>query len=250
MINLSIVGAYFTFLYIATVINVPNRSLAKITVPIIANLWKDENVNEINSLYRKTSLILLSLGMLIYVGIVVNEKNLLFMLRNKPEFTENFIIFYIIGFTYVFDAAFSLSSDIISNSPKYKYESLFNVILLISSIIFNILFISLYGSVGAAISIFVSYTLFNLIKLIFLKRKFGIYILSYKHLIIIIAGAIVFLIGRIIPFMFNIIVDVIIRSAIVLVIFLFLIYILKVSDDINLKIQQYMNFVFKLKQKK
>ncbi len=248
MVNLSIVGVYFTFLYIATVISIPNRSLAKITVPIIANLWKENNVKEINSLYKKTSLILLSLGMLIYISIVVNERNLLFMLRNKPEFVNNFIIFYIIGFTYVFDASFSLSSDIISNSPKYKYESLFNVILLVSSIIFNIIFISLYGSIGAAISIFVSYSLFNIIKLVFVKRKFGINILTFKHLYVIFIGCIVYIVGIVIPFLFNLIVDLVLRSAIVLILYLFLIYTFKVSEDVNNKIEEYYKIIFRIKK--
>lgn len=249
MINLSIVGVYFTFLYIATVINVPNRSLAKITVPIIANLWKEKNIQEINNLYKKTSLILLSIGLLIYIGIVVNEKNLLYMLRNKPEFKDNFILFYIIGFAYVFDAAFSLSSEIISNSPNYKYESLFNIILLLSSVVFNILFISLYGSIGAAISILVSYTFFNAMKLFFLKKKFNISILCLKHLVVVITGIIVYVIGISIPFIVNLILDILIRSAIVAFLYLFVIYILKISEDINAKIEQYLSFVFRFKLK-
>ncbi|MCX7834408.1 MAG: oligosaccharide flippase family protein [Ignavibacteria bacterium] len=243
MINLSIVGVYFTFLYIATVINVPNRSLAKITVPIIANLWKEKNIKEINAIYKKTSLILLSIGMLIYIGIVVNEKNLLYMLRNKPEFIDNFIIFYLIGLAYVFDAAFSLSSEVISNSPNYKYDSLFNFILLVSSVLFNILFISLYGSIGAALAILVSYTLFNTLKLIFLKRKYNISILSLKHLIVLITGAFVYIIGISIPFMINLVVDILIRSIIISIIFLSIIYFLKISEDINSKIDQYLNLV-------
>ena len=93
MIGLSIVGAYSLYLFIATVISIPMRAFSKIAIPIIANSWKENDIKQINDIYKRTSLIQMILGMLLYIGVIINKHNL-FIIVKKTEYIENFDIFY------------------------------------------------------------------------------------------------------------------------------------------------------------
>jgi len=244
MVGLSIVGAYSLFLYIATVIYVPMKALSKISVPIIANSWKENDIKQINNIYKRTSLIQLIFGILIYIGVIIN-KNSLFVLLKKPEYIQNFDIFYFVGLAILIDVAVGLNSEIIASSKYYRYDALFNTVLLIVSIISNFIFIPILGGVGAAIAASISFFIFNFIKWLFLFIKYKMQPLNFKQIFIIIFGIICILINYFIPQLENIYLDIFIRSSIISIIYCSLLYFSKISSDLNERVQIYFHIVFK-----
>ena len=240
MVGLSMVGVYNLYYYIASVIYVPMRALSKISVPIIATAWKDNDLEKINDIYRRTSLIQLILGILIYIGIIINKHNLFFFLKNS-EYVINFIFFPIIGIGVLIDISVGLNSEIIVNSPKYKYDSIFNITLFLVSVIANYLLIPLNGGIGAAIGFTVAYFSFNFLKWLFLYKKYNMQPFDYKQLIVITIGVIVFIIGDNIPILNNIFLDIILRSSVVTLIYFVSIFLFKISPDINERIAVYKN---------
>ena len=134
MVGLSIVGAYSLYLFIATVISIPMRALAKISIPIITNSWKENDIKQISDIYKRTSLIQIIFGVLLYIGIIINKENL-FVILNKPEYSANFAIFYFLGLAILIDVTVGLNSEIIASSKYYRYDALFNMVLLGVSII-------------------------------------------------------------------------------------------------------------------
>jgi len=242
MAGLSIVGVYYTYLYIATVIYMPTRSLNKITVPIIAGMWKENDIKGISEIYRKSSLVLMVLGTIIYLGIIVNEDNLMFFFGRKPAYADSFNIFLLLGLAFLIDTTLGLSSEIIYTSAKYKFDTLFNIILLVTSVAANLILIPIFGGVGAAIAILITFVIFNFLKWIFLKLSYKIQVVSYKHLIIIIIGVTTYLLNFIIPKIQNVFIDMAIRSIIVSVFYFSAVYIFRISDDINNKIKKYLRF--------
>lgn len=244
MVGLSIVGAYTIYMRIATLIYVPMRSLSKISVPIIANCFKENDTKQIADIYKRTSLIQLIFGCLIYIGVIINKHNLFFFLK-KPEYIDSFNIFYFVGIAVLIDISVGLNSEIIVNSPKYKFDPLFNVILLIVSITANYLLIPVFGGVGAALAAIASFFTFNFIKWLFIAINFKMQPLDYKQLIVIGITIVSYLIGNAIPIINNVFIDVIIRSSIVTIIYAGIILLLKVSPDLNERFMVYKNLILK-----
>ena len=238
MLGLSIVGAYSLFFYIATVIYVPMRALSKISYPIIATAWKDNDQKQISDIYNRTSLIQFIIGGLIYIGIIINKHNLFYFIK-KPEYIDNFGIFYFVGIAILIDVIVGLNSEIISSSPKYKFDTVFNLILLVVSVISNIIFIKLWGGVGAAIAAMISFFTFNFLKWLFLFRNYNFQPLNYRQTLVIIIGTLCYFVGVYIPLMPNVFIDIIVRSSVVTLVYVTLVLSLKISSDLNERFDVY-----------
>lgn len=244
MVGLSVVGAYTLYYYIATVIYVPMRSLAKISIAIVANAFKTGEHNKIADIYRRTSLLQLIFGCLIFIGVIINKENLFYFIK-KPEYITYFNIFILIGIGILIDVSVGLNSEIIAASRKFRLDAFFNVGLLGVSVISNLIFIPLFGGIGAGIAMVVSFFSFNFVKWLYLKVRFKMQPLDYKQLLIIIVAAVCFVIGDIIPKAGNVYLDILIRSSVTTVIYAVLILLLKISDDVNERFVVYKNLIFK-----
>ena len=232
MVGLSMVGVYNLYYYVGSMIYVPMRALSRISVPVIATAWRDNDLKKINDIYRRTSLIQLILGLIIYIGVIINKHNLFYFLKNS-EYVVNFIFFPIIGLGILIDVAVGLNSEIIVNSPKYKYDSVFNVVLFLVSVIANYILIPISGGIGAAMGFVLAYFSFNFLKWLFLYRKYGMQPFDYKQLIVLFLGAVVFLIGDNIPVIDNVFLDIIVRSSVVSLIYGVAILVFRISPDLN-----------------
>lgn len=246
MIGLSIVGAYSLYLYIATVISMPLRAFSKIAIPIIANSWKENDTKQINDIYRRTSLIQFIFGLLIYIGVIINKDNL-FMIIKKPEYVETFGIFYFVGIAFIADTTLGLTSEIISSSKHYRYDALFNVMLFAVSVITNLIFIPIWGGIGAALAAAISFITFNITKWLFLYSKHRMQPFSIKQLPVILFAAVCIGINYFIPQLHNIYLDIILRSGVISAVYISGLYFTRTSDDLNDRINTYLSVLFKRK---
>jgi O-antigen/teichoic acid export membrane protein len=244
MVGLSIVGAYSLYLFIATVISIPMRALAKISIPIITNSWKDNDIKQINDIYKRTSLIQIIFGVLLYLGVIINKENL-FVILNKPEYSANFAIFYFLGIAILIDVAVGLNSEIIASSKYYRYDALFNMILLGVSIIANLILIPILGGVGASIASAISFFTFNFIKWLFLYVKYKMQPIDYKQVLVVLVGAACLFVNHFIPQIKGIYLDVIVRSSVISIIYLVALYFMKISWDLNDRVRIYKDILLK-----
>jgi O-antigen/teichoic acid export membrane protein len=138
-----------------------------------------------------------------------------------------------------------INSDIIASSGKFRFDTLFNIILLFVSIIANFIFIPIFGGIGAGIAAVVSFFTFNFLKWMFLLIKYKMQPLNHKQLIVLIIAAVSFLAGFYFPVISNVYLDLFVRSTLTLLIYGSAILIFKVSDDINQRFIVYKNFLLK-----
>jgi O-antigen/teichoic acid export membrane protein len=234
MIGLDIVGTYQLYIYIATAIVFPYRALNRIATPIIADHWKHKKINDIRIFYNRTSIMLMIISAILYIGIIVNENNLVKII-NKPEFIGNFNIFILIGFSFVLDATGGINSDILSTSDKFRIDVLYNVIFLVLNIILNFIFIPLFGGIGAAVATTISIITYNILKWYFIKKTYKMQPFNSKYLIVLVIAGAALLIGLYLPEIDNVIIDILYRSIIVAGFYFGLILLLKLSVDINEK---------------
>jgi O-antigen/teichoic acid export membrane protein len=178
--------------------------------------------------------------------VIINKHNL-FVFLKKPEYIDSFNIFYFVGLAVLIDIFVGLNSEIIVNSPKYKFDPLFNVILLFVSVLMNYLLVPVLGGVGAALAAVTSFFTFNFIKWLFIVIQFKMQPVDYKQLIVILIALITYFIGNSIPILSNTFLDIFIRSTAATVIYAGLTLILKVSPDLNERYAVYKNIILRRK---
>ena len=105
--------------------------------------------------------------------------------------------------------------------------------LVIIVILTNWIFIPKYGITGAAIATCISVFTYNIIRFIYLWARIGVQPFSKSTLIVLLILSIAFILGINIKFDFHPILNIIIRSIIVVFPVGLIFYFLKISQDIN-----------------
>jgi O-antigen/teichoic acid export membrane protein len=226
-------GVYNICVFIANSIVQPVRSIAGISQPIISKAFKENNMEEIRNIYKKSSLNLLIFGIFLFLLIWCNIEGLFSIMSNtKPMMAGRWVVL-ILGMTKLIDMATSINFEIIYYSRYYRFN-LFAVLTLgILNVIFNLWLIPLYGINGAAIATFLSVSLFNLAKFLLIWIKFKMIPFTPKTVWVIFLGLIFWAGIWILPKTEIVILDIAINSALLGLLYPVIVYKLKISPDFN-----------------
>jgi len=244
-VGLSGVGVYSITFYFATMILLPARSIQKIATIILSESWKNNDLKNINTIYYKSTITQLIIGSYIFIGIWVNIDNIISILG--PEYKSGVYVIFFIGLANMVYMLSGLSAYIITTSKKYIYSSIFMLIMLVLIVITNLIFIPIYGIVGAALASFISMLGVSILRFFFIWKNFAIQPYNFQHLIIIGIVIISYYSAFFIPDSFNPFVNIIIKGTVISLVFALLIYSTKVSEDINQKINELTKLLFKKK---
>lgn len=232
MANDAIVGIYGVFFAIAVVINLPAKALNRTSYQIIANAFKDNDIEKIGKIYSKTSLVQSIVGCLFFVGLIANHHNIITMLK-KPIYDPYFDVFIIVGIAFLVDITGGLNSAIISSSKYYKlvmYMLTAGVVLCFG---LNIVLIPRIGMAGAAYAYLATIFALNFAYWLFIKVKFSLQPFNKSYILVIFISGISLLVGVYLPVINHFFADVAYRSVSVAVLYLALTYLSNVSVDIN-----------------
>lgn len=225
------IAYYSVAVFIATVIAVPSRAMHQITYPITAKLMNENKHDELNDLYKKSSITLQIVGGLIFLGILVNINQLYLLMRE--EYSAGIFVVFTIGLSKYFDLILGNNNAIIFNSKYYKTVLFLGVMLVALTVVLNMIFIPLYGLEGTAFATMISITLYSLAKLLFVVKKMNLFPFTSKTVIsfgILLACFLGFYFWE---FPFHPILNIGLKSILVSIIYLMLSYKLKLSNDIN-----------------
>lgn len=239
--GLSEVGIYITVYYFASMVSIPSRSLIKIVSPHVSDALKNKDRRKLIDIYVKSSINQLIIGLIILILIWANIENIIHFLPEKYAIGKYVILFA--GMAFLLDMASGSASDIIANSSHYKVTSYLLIFLVLLVIITCIIFIPIYGMTGAALAICISKLINNIARYIFVKKTYNLDPYDYTFLFVIGVGLLSYAINLIIPEFNNIYTDGIIRSTIITLVYILLIYILKVSSDFNHSLNKLGNLV-------
>jgi O-antigen/teichoic acid export membrane protein len=232
-ISLTGTGIFTIAFFMASFIEMPSRAISQITVPFVSQALKDNDMPRVNMLYKRVSVNQLTIAGLLFCLIWINADNFFSIMPNGEIYrTAKYVILFI-GAAKLFDAVTGINSAILGNSRYYYYSLLFIFILAIISVINNLLFIPIYGVVGAAIATALSIFLFNTCMVLFVWWKLKTQPFSRHTLKPLLAIGLVLGLNLLIKEMANPWIDAFIRSSVSTLVFVALVYFLKVSDDIN-----------------
>ncbi len=230
-LDLSATGVYATAFYFGTLILLPGRSLRRIGSSVITQALKDNDLETVKQIYSKSTINMLIAAIGLFLLIWANEHNIFKML---PEaFSDGRLVIFFIGVAHILNMTAGVSGEIIQFSKHYRKHAIIMGVFITLIIITNMLLIPIMGIVGAAIASAISYLLYDIMRFGFLLKHYKFQPYSYKHLIILITGIATYAISLILPELNNWILDTIIRSSLVSIIFGTSLYFMKISSDMN-----------------
>ena len=125
-----------------------------------------------DEIYKKTSLNLLIFGLLIFLLLWLNIDDLFKIIPKGNIYQAGKNVLFFILITRLADMATGVNNEIILYSKYYIYGLIFIVILAILTIVTNMIFIPLYGIIGAAIANMFSICIYFILEVILIWKKF------------------------------------------------------------------------------
>ncbi len=233
----SLSGLYFTGIYsisylLGNVIEVPRKAIAQISVPIISEAWKNNDVNKIEEIYKKTSINQTIFTGMIFMLIWINIDPIFSLIPNSSIYISGKYVAIYIGIARFIDALTGVNTEILMNSHKhYKFNLILLFLTGMLTIILNLILIPVLNMYGACLSVLIALVIYNLFKYVFIYWKWKIQPFSWNTLKVILLLASIILITYILPQHKNPIFQIIILTIPTVMVFLILCYVLKVSDD-------------------
>jgi O-antigen/teichoic acid export membrane protein len=175
---------------VTSIIQAPQRGIIAASIPHLSKAWKDKNMALLQKVYQRSSINQLIFACGIFLLIWLNFTDGIITFGVKPSYLDAASIFFILGITKIIDMGTGVNSQIIGTSTYWRFELISGIILLSVMLPLTYLLTKQYGLIGPAIATLVSISIYNIIRIIFLWKKFSLFPLTIQSLYtIILAGA-------------------------------------------------------------
>ncbi|MFV8332618.1 polysaccharide biosynthesis C-terminal domain-containing protein [Flavobacterium sp. GSP14] len=226
------IAFYSIATFIALVISVPSRAMHQIVYPITARLMHENKQQELNDLYKKTSINLQVVGGLVMLGIFVNI-NKLYDMPQLHDYKEGIMVVFMIGLSKYFELILGNNNAIIFNTKYYKTVLFLGVLLVVIAVVLNAIFIPIYGIIGSAFATLLSITIYSLAKLLFVVKRLHLYPFTKQTVTSLVVTFILFIAFYFWEFPFSPIISIGFKSILVTLLYVYINYKFVISIEIN-----------------
>lgn len=217
--------------FLSQLIYTPARAMYSVVTAIVSKHINRKNIEELKLLYTKSSLNGFIAGLLVFILIFTNLKDLLTLLKLDIEQASS--VFFFVGLARLIDVANGVNYAIVVYSRHYKATLFSSIILLILTFMLNSFLIPLWGAIGAGVASGLALLLFNVFNSWVVWRHLKIHPYTLGHITALLISSGLILILQFLPFPFHPLIAMTFRGGVTILIFVSSIYALKVSDDIN-----------------
>ncbi|MCF2876137.1 MULTISPECIES: lipopolysaccharide biosynthesis protein [unclassified Tenacibaculum] len=236
---------YGVALFIGTFIEAPSRAMGQILQPLTSKSINDNNVKETESLYKKSSINLLVIGGLFFVLVNCNVAELFRIMPNKNYGEGGILVVLLISIGKLFLMSLGSNGAIITNSKFYRIVMPIGVgsaflVFYLNKFFYN--YIGM-GTEGLALATLLTILFFNIFKLWFVSNKLRMFPYTRKTLqilLVIVAMFFAFYFWNFsVPefsafdFPLDPIVNIILKSILIIVVYVFIVIKLSISSQIN-----------------
>jgi O-antigen/teichoic acid export membrane protein len=248
MIDLKNTGIYAIASTIATVISFPLSAVYGISSPIISKALHENNNKEVENIYKKSSINLMILGILMFLIIWCNIDKIFELMSNSEQMRiGKYVIFFLI-FAKLFDLATGVNDAIINFSKHYRFTLISISILAGLNIAGNLIMIPEFGLLGAAIAPALASFVFNSLKWAYIKYHFKITPFTNKTWVLIVISGLTFGITLLFPNINNPYLSILVKSTFILILFGSLVIYLGISEEVNKIIEGFLGKIIDFKK--
>ncbi len=246
LIDLKSNGAYNIGYFIASVIAVPTNSMNAIAAPLVAAAWSKDDLNEVERIYKSSSLNLIAVGVLISILLLSCIDFVFNIIPNVRELENAGLVVTLLLFSRLFDMVTGVNHQIIIYSKYYRFNLILVLALGLGNVGLNYIFIVWFdlGIVGAALATSISIFTYNLIKLVFIWIKFKMQPFVWKSLMVILLGAILYLFASLLPLTSSAYLNIVVRTLFIFSIYGVALYYMKISKQFNSFVLRILSIVF------
>lgn len=174
MLSLEANAIYSIAFYMALVIELPRRAISQVAMPLIAEHFAQQRIQEINLLYRQLSNRQLYICLLLFALTWANIDSIYHFVPNREIYQTGKWVVLIIALGKLVDVAFSLNSEILVFSTYYRFNLILTVSMSILLIAANYFLLPILGIEGAAVGSATVMLAYNLVKYGYLKWRLNL----------------------------------------------------------------------------
>ena len=234
--KLSALAIFSVFAYVGTLVIIPARAIMNVSLPVIANAWKNDDVDTIDSIYKKTAStqLVIGLGLLVLVWANIDHFiSFLAWVKKDNEYAVGKYVALFIGLAKLIDGATGINGGIIITSKYYRFDLFFVLLLVGLAIGTNYLLIPKYDITGAAIATFITASAYNLGKYAFVKWRFKLDPFTAQTWWTLLLGIALFSINYLLPTLNPFFLDFLYRSLILGGLYVAAVLYFRLSPDIS-----------------
>lgn len=167
--SLSDAGIYRLAYFICSVVQMPQKTISQILLPLVADAWHENDAKKLDELYKKSAMQLMIAGSFLILLLVLLVD--VFLEQLPAEYHGAKWVVLLLASSKLIDMATSINGEIIQTSKYYKFNLYLILALMIFTIFANAYFIPRYGIIGAALATTLVNILFNIAKYLYVWFK-------------------------------------------------------------------------------
>lgn len=182
------VGIFTLAQLMAGVIQAPQRAIVASAIPHIARAWKEKNIELLQRIYQRSSLnqLIFALGLFFLIALNYFEAVKTFQL--KEIYLSGFNVFILLGLMRIVDMGTGVNTQIMGTSNYWKFDLISGIVLLFFMLPLSYFLAKKYDIIGPAIANLISVAIYNLIRIIFLWKKFKLFPFTRQSLYTLLAS--------------------------------------------------------------
>jgi len=244
LMDLSSTSVYSIAFYISSVIAVPSRSIGRIARPIVSEQWRKKKMDDMLDFYKKSSINALLAGGFVFLCIWGNIDDIFLMLPAEYAAGKWAVLF--LSLAVLYNMITGINGVIILNSNYYMYDGYASIALSVLTIATNLIFIPMYGVLGAALATLISIVSYHTYKFVLILVKMKMQPFTGKTILGILVTVVVYALLLTLPVLSsNYLLQIIIKCFITAVVFWGLAWKLNISSEVNEMIEKVFSMIKK-----
>ncbi|MDR3679688.1 MAG: polysaccharide biosynthesis C-terminal domain-containing protein [Flavipsychrobacter sp.] len=232
-IGMESLPVYKIALYIISLMLIPSTAMTAATYPMLNKAYLNNAHDELQSLFKRSAINILLVTLGVVTILFCNLHNIDMFLGKGIRYEQLLKIFSILMIGRLIDVATGLNNDLISISRYYKFSFRISILLVGLVFVFDYLLIPRYSVYGAAWGTTLAFSIFNILKMVFLWKKLKIQPFTYHTLMLFAAILPALIAGLYLPFVMNKYIDLMARSLTIAFIYAGMLLWLKPSPDLT-----------------
>lgn len=156
----------------SNVILAPKRGIVAAAIPVLSRAWKEKDRSKLQRIYQRSSINQLIFSCGLFFLIALNYKEAIHTFQLKDELLLGFSAFIILGLTRVVEMGTGLNAEIIGTSTYWRFELISGVLLLCVMLPLSYILAKQMDILGPAVANLVAIGLYNIVRCVFLWKKF------------------------------------------------------------------------------